>query len=109
MPWPSLTFEIRRRGDEVSLVVAGELDLATGRSLEVAALKLLDGPPRLLILDLRAVTFCDSSGIASLILIHRAATRAGSALQLHNVDPRVRQILDLGGVSQILGVRDDDG
>jgi anti-sigma B factor antagonist len=106
VPWPKLAFETIRNGDEVSLAVAGELDLATGPSLEQTAMALLREQPRQLILDLRQVTFCDSSGIASLLRIHRAAKRTGSGLRLHNVQALVRQVLDLGGVSGFLGLGD---
>lgn len=107
MPWPKLAFETIRNGDQVGLAVTGELDLATGPSLEQAALALLAGHPGLLVLDLRKVTFCDSSGIASLLRIERAARRTDSRLQLRNVHGLVRQVLDLGGVSDFLGVPDD--
>jgi anti-anti-sigma factor len=107
VPWPKLAFETIRNGDQVGLAVTGELDLATGPSLEQAALALLAGHPGLLVLDLRKVTFCDSSGIASLLRIERAARRTDSRLQLRNVHGLVRQVLDLGGVSDFLGVPDD--
>lgn len=104
MPWPKLAFQTSRDGDEVRLGVAGELDLATGPSLEQAAIALLREQPGMLVLDLRLVTFCDSSGIASLLRIQRAAKRAGASLNLHNVQGVVRQVLDLGGVSSFLGI-----
>lgn len=106
MPWPKLVFETIRNGDEVTLAVTGELDLATGPSLEQAAMALLREQPHRLALDLRQVTFCDSSGIASLLRIQRAAKRTGSGLQLHNVQGLVRQVLDVGGVSEFLGLSD---
>jgi anti-sigma B factor antagonist len=104
VPWPKLAFQTIRSGDRVSLAVAGELDLATGPSLEQTAIGLLREQPGELILDLRQVTFCDSSGIASLLRIQRAAKRTGSGLRLQNVHGLVRQVLDLGGVSGFLGL-----
>jgi anti-sigma B factor antagonist len=104
VPWPKLAFQTVRNGDEVRLAVAGELDLATGPSLEQASITLLREQPGALVLDLRQVTFCDSSGIASLLRIQRATKRTGARLSLHNVQGVVRQVLDLGGVSGFLGI-----
>jgi anti-sigma B factor antagonist len=104
-----LAFEITRTADELWLAVTGELDMATGPSLEEVALPLLRERPAWLLLDLTHVTFCDSSGIACLIHIQKAAVEAGVQLQLRNVHGLVRRVLDLAGVSEILGVRDDPG
>lgn len=106
MPWPKLAFETARSGDQVSLTLTGELDLATGPSLEQAVAALLPDGLGALLLDLHGLTFCDSSGIASLIRVQRAVAAAGGSMELHRVDSRVRRVLDIGGVSELLGVAD---
>ena len=105
MSGPKLAFETARTAAESRLVVAGELDMATGPSLEETALALLAERPALLVLDLRGVTFCDSSGIACLIRVRRAAAESGGRLELRSVQGLVRRVLELTGVSELLGVR----
>ena len=106
MPGPKLAFETARTAHEVRLAVTGELDMATGPSLEETALALLRDRPRVLSLDMQGVTFCDSSGIACLIRVQRAVAEAGGQLELRQVRGLVRRVLDLAGVSEVLGVRD---
>jgi anti-sigma B factor antagonist len=102
-----LAFETVRTADEFRLAVTGELDMATGPSLEETALALLRDRPQVLSLDMRGVTFCDSSGIACLIRVQRAVSEAGGRLELRHVHGLVRRVLDLAGVSGVLGVRDE--
>lgn len=82
--------------------------MATGPSLEETALALLADQPPLLVLDMQGVTFCDSSGIASLIRIQRAASDQDSGLELRFVRGLVRSVLELAGVSDLLGVRGEE-
>lgn len=66
-------------GDAVVLRVWGELDLATAPRLQRRVETVLrDGPPPVLVIDLSAVTFLASAGMAVLVRAHRgggAATR----------------------------------
>ncbi len=78
--------------------------MATGPSLEETALALLAEHPPRLVLDMRKVSFCDSAGIACLIRIQRAASEAGGRVELHSVHGLVRRVLELAGVSELLGV-----
>lgn len=109
MPGPKLAFETVRTADECRLAVTGELDMATGPSLEETARELLRDRPRVLTVDMQGVTFCDSSGIACLIRVQRAVAEVGGRLQLRHVYGLVRRVFDLAGVSEVLGVRDEPG
>lgn len=82
-----LSFEVAEDGR--ALVVSGEVDLATVDLLVEAALTMPDGEP--LRLDVRGVSFIDSTGVRGLIQI--AAVKGEIVL----VAPRrsVRRVLDL--------------
>jgi RND superfamily putative drug exporter len=69
----------RGRDDRVSLALRGELDLATAPQF---AEQLADAEPgtETLLVDLRDVTFMDSSGIGELVGAHQRARRAGRRL-----------------------------
>jgi hypothetical protein len=56
------------------LVVEGEIDTLTAGSLERALTELLEDRPEVLVVDLTAVTFLASSGLA--VLIRRPTRRA---------------------------------
>ncbi len=87
-----------------TVVVRGELD-------SFSAVQLSDSlAPRLLagavVLDLRAVTFIDSRGLAALLQVHRSAEESGGCVRMI-AGRRVRRLFDLAGLDGYLHV--DEG
>ena len=76
-----------------TIVVSGELDLATVPQLSATVAE--HGDARLLVLDLTAVTFIDSTGVRVLIEADRACAGSGSRLVVLAGDGPVRRVLDL--------------
>ncbi|WP_329201643.1 MULTISPECIES: STAS domain-containing protein [unclassified Streptomyces] len=89
-------------GDLALAHVAGELDMATAPRLRAQALALIEQGHQHLILDLEAVTFCDSSGFNALVGIYRCAKAAEGTLVLAAVPDRLERLLDLTGLSALL-------
>ncbi|MFJ6722655.1 STAS domain-containing protein [Streptomyces sp. NPDC091259] len=89
-------------GDLALAHVAGELDMATAPHLRAQALALIEQGHRHLILDLAAVTFCDSSGFNALVGIFRCAKTADGTLVLAAVPDRLERMLDLTGLNTLL-------
>lgn len=87
------------------LVLRGELDMDTADAVEQAVTQLLSGSPEVLVVDFAGVAFCDSSGIGALIRAHRTAAEQGCRLELQRVDPDVRRVFDLVGLSDRLIAR----
>lgn len=81
---------VSRGPDACTLVVEGELDVATSRELVRAA---LEAPAAELRLDLSGVTFIDVSGVRCLLTI-RQGLGTGELILL-SPHPRVRRVLDL--------------
>lgn len=90
---------VRRDPDGRTLVVAGEIDLASAGELVQAAKSVGEGCSRL---NLRGVTFIDSTGIRGLIDLARSAN---ADLELVGVQPQVRRVLDLVGLEAHLPLR----
>jgi anti-sigma B factor antagonist len=78
-----------------TVVVSGELDLATVPRLSDTVAEHCDAS--LLVLDLNAVTFMDSTGVRVLIEADRACAGSGSGSRLVVLagDGPVRRVLDL--------------
>ncbi|MFJ4828815.1 STAS domain-containing protein [Streptomyces sp. NPDC088747] len=89
-------------GDLALAHVAGELDVATAPELRAQALALIEQGHHHLILDLEAVTFCDSSGFNALVGIYRCAKTANGTLVLAAVPARLERLLELTGLSTLL-------
>ncbi|MGA5120900.1 STAS domain-containing protein [Streptomyces pseudogriseolus] len=83
------------------LTLTGEIDHHTGDQLRRA----LDGAgatePRIVI-DMRQVTFMDSTGINILIAAYRAVTKVGGWLRLAAPTDSVMRVLQLVGLDDII-------
>jgi anti-sigma B factor antagonist len=100
-------FEVTVQCDDAvaTVVVSGELDIATAQQL--SAIVAEHGDARLLVLDLNAVTFIDSTGLRVLIEADRACAGTGSRLVVLAGDGPVRRLLDLCDLDGRLAVATD--
>lgn len=64
----------------VTVVVSGELDMATCRRMDRTVREALAARPWRLTIDLTAVTFCGSAGLRALFVLHGVADEAGTRL-----------------------------
>jgi anti-anti-sigma factor len=88
------------------LSVAGELDLASGPTLERELESAFSGEPGLVILDLRQLEFMDSTGLGVLIRAHNRAQTQGHRLGIVGGSRQVRRLLHLTGVAERLTIVD---
>ncbi|MEV0981820.1 STAS domain-containing protein [Streptomyces sp. NPDC049915] len=83
------------------LTLAGEIDHHTGDTLRQALDPTVTPSPRVVV-DMRQVTFMDSSGINILITAHQALTQAGGWLRLASVGHAVMRTLQLVGIDTLI-------
>jgi anti-anti-sigma factor len=100
---PRTQLEVRANdGDGVAtVVVEGELDIATVPVLEGALSDLESGGARTLVLDLRGLRFMDSTGLRALLSARRRAHTAGRRLRLANLQPSVARVFEVTGVARL--------
>jgi anti-sigma B factor antagonist len=93
-----LSIGVECDGPAVRLWLRGELDLSTAPTLSTC-LESIDHRSKLVTVDMAAVTFLDSSGIAALVK-HDSRFRAELRhLQIANPSERVLRVLELAGVA----------
>ena len=91
--------------EEGLVEVAGELDVASAPALEAClSLAMPSAPGRRLVLDVHAVTFCDSRGLAALIQASRSLP-PGGALVLRGVQPFLERLLSIAGLDTVFEVQ----
>src|SRR5690242_7297251 len=91
--------------DRCRVILTGEIDLANAvEFLVLAQAMIVECPEARFTIDLSGVTFIDSSGLAMLVRIRRAATYAGMDLRLAGTPPRVRQLLEITGLDEPFGL-----
>jgi anti-sigma B factor antagonist len=88
----------------VTVRVVGEIDLATAGDVESPVLELLDSGFETVVLDLREVSFLDSSGIGVLIRSHQYADARGAHLSIVVGKSRSREVLEISGAIDYLDV-----
>jgi anti-anti-sigma factor len=94
-----LRITTRQDGTRTSVVVEGEVDMASAPQLERALVAVTDGD---IVVDLNAVAFLDSSGIATLVRAHRSVAERGDQLTTTGEQALVRNALELTGVFEVL-------
>jgi anti-sigma B factor antagonist len=92
---------VRRHGTTITLDVSGELDIGSAPQLEAAAAGAVDSGPKRLVVDLRAVTFLDSTALGVLIATANRAERIGTSLFVVRPAGPARQIFALCGVDDL--------
>jgi anti-anti-sigma factor len=105
---PELSISSRRTdAAEAVISLAGEIDMLTAVELTAAVGAVLaDGPSRV-VLDMGGVTFCDSQGLGTLVVLSRKAASAQSVLVLTNVADFLLRVLDITGLRSALMVRNE--
>jgi anti-sigma B factor antagonist len=87
--------------------VAGDVDLGTSPDLRRALFNSLREKPRLAV-NLRALRYIDSSGIATLIEALKDAQRLGKEFVLFGLSPAVKDVFHLTHVNRIFRIFDTE-
>jgi anti-anti-sigma factor len=99
---PELSIAVQRGPDEVIFRLTGEIDVLTVMDLSNMVNETLTEPPARIVLDMAGVTFCDSQGLGTLVVLSRKAQHAGSVLALQNVGDFLLRVLDITGLRNAL-------
>jgi anti-sigma B factor antagonist len=99
---PELSITVQRAPDEVTYSLAGEIDVLTVAQLSALVNEELGDPPARIVLDMAGVTFCDSQGLGTLVVLSRKAQHARSVLSLANVGDFLLRVLDITGLRSAL-------
>ena len=102
MERPELSITVQRAPDELTFVLAGEIDVLTVAKLSALVNEELADPPARMVLDMAGVTFCDSQGLGTLVVLSRKAQHARSVLSLANVGDFLMRVLDITGLRSAL-------
>jgi anti-sigma B factor antagonist len=96
------------RGDAETVVsVNGDLDVSTATRLADTVNEELREPPSRIVLDLAGLTFCDSLGLGTLVVLSRTARVQQTYLLLRNPSPFFTRMLEVTGVREGLNIAHD--
>lgn len=98
-----MSLEIVSGADSITVLVIGDVDMASKDLLE-KAMSQLGGEPRNLVIDLRSVTFIDSMGLGMLLRVHHTCHDNGGSLVVASPSDQVRRLLKLTEMDQVLTI-----
>lgn len=102
-----LECEVNERGEWTMVVLDGEVDMASAPALErVLAAQVAAGVPRVMV-DLRQVTFMDSTGLTALFRASETMRSTGSTLVVVCGPGPVRRVLEVSGVGGVVPIYAD--
>jgi anti-anti-sigma factor len=103
----SLAVEVEQQWSVVRVAVFGELDLAGAQRVEDALMRAEQRTPRLLVLDLRGLTFMDSTGLELVLAAHSRSCLAGRELKVLRPPEPAAKVFHLTRVDDFLPIVDD--
>ena len=96
-----MEIKTKAEGNKLTIAVSGRVDTVTAPELE-AGLKF--GDAKNVVIDLKDVPYMSSAGLRLLLTAHKTMLANGGELQIANVQPSVREVLDITGFSDILNL-----
>jgi anti-sigma B factor antagonist len=91
-------------GERVVVEVTGEIDVASAPALRDRLLALLNRGAPDLVIDLRGVTFIDSTGVGSLLRVYHRQSLLGGALHFVADQSAVLRVFELMALTRRLHV-----
>jgi anti-anti-sigma factor len=106
MSIPSFGVQVIRNGPATQIVPSGELDIATTPALEQAIKEATAEPGAALVLDLRELTFMDSTGLRTLAQTNARAEDEGFELAIWRGSRQIERVLEISGLGALLPLED---
>ncbi|NIM29233.1 MAG: anti-sigma factor antagonist [Gammaproteobacteria bacterium] len=98
-------YEIREEDSSTIIVLSGEVDLESSPQVRSVLLEHV-GKKRAVLVDMSAISYIDSSGIASLVEAYQSARRGGTMFALVAVSDAARRVLELARLDQVFSIHE---
>jgi len=96
--------EIQKGKEGTRVIPEGDIDMHSSGEFRAILRNVVDEKPAQIIVDLSRVPFMDSSGIATMVESLKLSRKSGGGLRIVNCQEAVRDVLDIAGLTKILGV-----
>jgi anti-sigma B factor antagonist len=99
---PYLTIEVERAQQAHTIVLSGEADLQSSPRIEAAIENASSNQAGLVVVDLRRLTFIDSTGLHAFANGHELCRARGQELRMIPGPAHVQRIFELTGMDEVL-------
>lgn len=89
------------------VVVSGDVDLNSSRSLQTELREVIGAGPRRVVVDLSGVPYMDSSGVATLVEAMQLSRKKGTKLVLCAMSDKVQSIFEIARLDRVFTIVDD--
>lgn len=100
----NLTIEKQDRHAETFVYVAGEIDAFTAPQLREELLPLAEGLNKVVIVNLKDVSYLDSTGLGVFIGLFKELKKNQGELKLIDLSDRLKRLFDITGLSTIITI-----
>ncbi|MDR4950009.1 STAS domain-containing protein [Neobacillus cucumis] len=100
----NLSIDVHQKKEEVSVRLAGEIDAFTASSLREELLPLADGKNTTMIINLKDVSYLDSTGLGVFVGIFKKLKENGGELRLVELSERLRRLFEITGLDKIMNI-----
>ena len=98
-----MNFEINNRGDVAIIALSGDIDLETSPQVRTALLDCVSLKGTVIV-DLAAVSYIDSSGVASLVEAFQNARKGETRFALAAVSEAAMRVLELARLDKVFSI-----
>ena len=106
MSLPSFDLRVARNGSSAHIAPCGELDIATTPELEQALADATADAVSEIVLDLRELSFMDSTGLRALAQANMRAEASGVSLSIIRGPRQIERVLEISGLGSLLPLVD---
>jgi anti-sigma B factor antagonist len=96
------------RENDLRLQIEGSLDALTARDIRPILDEVVSAKPKLVTVDLRALTSIDSSGVGALVSLFKRVKAYGGELVVVGAHEQPLAVLKVLKLDRVLGLRDGD-
>lgn len=98
-----MSYEIKKQGDVTVVALSGDVDLESSPKVRTALLDSVNARSGVVV-DMSAVAYIDSSGVASLVEAFQSARKANTLFALAAVSEPAMRVLELARLDQIFAI-----
>lgn len=98
-----MAYQVRSEGDTTIVALSGDIDLDNSPQVRNALLASV-GEKRGVLVEMSAVAYIDSSGIASLVEAYQSARRASTLFALVAVSDAAMRVLELARLDRVFSI-----
>lgn len=96
-------YQVRSQGDTTIVALSGDIDLESSPKVRSVLLESV-GARRGVLVEMSAVSYIDSSGVASLVEAYQSARRAKTPFALVAVSETAMRVLELARLDQVFAI-----